>query len=220
VKHFDGSYYRVHYPEDGDEEELSEGEFDDLTITFRPVVLPMVEVEKDKDGDNGEPLLSEPLRSGKSSKSQKRDRIPLSEPLRSGKSSKSQKRDRKSMARALHSNPDSISKETSKRDEPVTSKQKKRASNASLAESDTTVPIGVDSSYKADAEECPLPETENIAACTEQVQRSTDDFAQSVPATDHAGHRIAIGTRFLKVRSGIFGSMNAFRAFVRVRNSL
>lgn len=33
---FDGDHYRVHYPEDGDEEELSEWEFEDLEIKRLP----------------------------------------------------------------------------------------------------------------------------------------------------------------------------------------
>ena len=37
IASFDGDHYHVHYPADGDEEELSENEFDGMEITHRPV---------------------------------------------------------------------------------------------------------------------------------------------------------------------------------------
>lgn len=179
MKDFDGEYYKVHYPADGDEEDLIESQLDSLTITFKPVVLPAVQVEKNKRGDDGEPSLSERSQSGKSSKSLKRGRT------------------------------NSVPKEMSKLDKTVTSKQTKHTPTAASAHDTRIDTAGVDKSDMSAAEERSLRETDGMSSGTEQVQRSTGDFAQSVPATDHAGPRIALGTLFLKVRSVSCGSLNA-----------
>jgi len=56
VKSFDGDHYHVYYPEDDDEEEMSEWEFDDLEITHKPF-----EVVQEKAAEEAAPLNEGPI---------------------------------------------------------------------------------------------------------------------------------------------------------------